>query len=63
MLTQTWCATDMIFCHFRPFDPLNNPKTQNFEEIKKPGDITILHLRTTNDDYMMYGSRDIKHDI
>ena len=49
----------MSFCHFLPFDPPNNPQNQNFEEIKKtPGDI-ILHLCTTNDDHMMYGSGDM----
>ena len=40
-----------------PFDPPNNPKNQNFEKNRKtPGDIIILHLCTTNDDHMMYGS-------
>ena len=39
-----------ILGHFLPFDPLNNPKSQNFEETKKKtGDIMILHLCTTND--------------
>ena len=46
------------FCHFLPFDPPNNPKNQNFEEIKQiAGDIIILHLCTTND-----STWDIKHD-
>ena len=59
MLTQIWNAANIIFCHlgpFFPFDPPNNPKNQNFEKIAKaPGDIITLHLRTTNDDPMMYG--------
>ena len=57
---------DRIFCHFAPllpFYPLNNPKNQNFEKMKKPtGDIIILHLCTINDNHMMDGSWDIKHD-
>ena len=54
-----------FFCYFGPFlpfDPPNNPKNQNFEIKKIPGDIIILHLRTTNDDQMMHGSWDIKCD-
>ena len=40
-----------------------NSENQNFEKIKKiPGDIIILHLCITNDDHIMYGSGDIKHD-
>ena len=43
--------------HFLPFDPSNKLKNQNFEKMKKaPEDIIILHLHTTNDDHMMYGS-------
>ena len=35
----------------------NNPKNQNFEKMKKiPGDVTILDMRTTNDNHMMYDS-------
>ena len=47
---------DRVFCHFLPFDPPKNPKNQNFENEKTPGDIIILHLCTTNDNHMMYGS-------
>ena len=40
--------------HFLPFEPLNNPKSQNFEETKKKtGDIMILHLCAINDNHMM----------
>ena len=47
----------VILGHFLPFDPPNNLKNQNFENMKKlPEDIIILHLHTTNDDHMMYGS-------
>ena len=35
----------------------NNPKNQNFEKMKKiPGDVTILDMRTINDNHMMYDS-------
>ena len=43
--------------HFLLFDPPDNPKNQSFEKTKKtPGYIIILHMCTTNDDHMMYGS-------
>ena len=29
---------------------------------KTPGDIIILHMRTTNDNHMVYGSWDMGHD-
>ena len=46
----------VILGHFLPFYPPNNPKNQNFEEVKKtPGDIIILHKCTINDSHMMYG--------
>ena len=52
-----------FFVIFLPFDPPNKPKKQNFEKIKKgSGDIIILHLCTTHDNHMMYGSWDIEHD-
>ena len=55
-----------VFCHYRPFftfDSANNRKNQDFEKIKiSSGDIINLHLCTTNDDHMMYGSWDIKCD-
>ena len=51
------------FCTiFLPFYPPNNLKNQNFEKWKKYGGIITLHLRTTNDDHMMYGSWDMEHD-
>ena len=66
MLPEIWSATDVIFCHFGLFFALltpNNQKSQNFEKMKKtPGDIIILHLCTRNDNHMMYGSSDIKHN-
>ena len=40
-----------------PLSPPKNLKNQNFEKMNKSGDI-ILHICTTNDDHMMYGSWD-----
>ena len=63
---SSWDTELEFFWHFGPFfpfDPPNNLKNQNFEEIKKkPGDIIILHFCTTNDDHMRNGSWDIEHD-
>ena len=60
-----------IFCHFGLFfallphpHPPNNLENQTFEKMKKkklPGD-TILHMRTINDNHMMYGSWNIECD-
>ena len=47
-----------------PFYPPNNPKNQNFEKMKKaPGDITILHMFTINDNHIMYRSWDTECDV
>ena len=44
----------VILDWFLHFYPLNNPKNQNFEKLKKaPGDIIILHMCTINDNHMM----------
>ena len=49
--------------HFLLFYHPKKQESQNFEKtIKIPGDITILHLCTTNDDHMMYGSWDMEHN-
>ena len=46
-----------------PLYTTHNLKNQNFEKMKKiPGDIITLHLCTTNDNHMMYASRDMEHD-
>ena len=53
----------VILDHFLHFYPPNNSKNQNFEKMKKtPGDIITWHMRTINDNHMIYGSWDIKHD-
>ena len=49
---------------FLPFYSTNNPKNQNFEQMKKtPGDIISLSLRTTNDDVWLlrYGVQQTKN--
>ena len=48
-----------IFC---PFNPLTTWKIKILTLKKAPGDIIILHICTINDNHMMYGSWDIKHD-
>ena len=48
---------------FCPFTLLTTKKKKIFAKIKKtPRDIIILHLCTTNDNHIMYGSSDIKCD-
>ena len=43
--------------------PFYKPKNRNLKKLTKlPGDIIILHKYTISDNYMMYGSRDMKHD-
>ena len=42
---------------FYRFNPSKNPKSQNFEKMKKmTGDIIILHMCTIDDNHMMYNS-------
>ena len=66
MISEIWSTTDRILSYFGPFFfffyplPLNNPKNQNFEKMKKnkkktPGDIIILHKCTINDNHMIFG--------
>ena len=45
----------VILGHLLPFDPCNNPKNQNLKK-KKAQDNIILHLYSTNDNHMTYGS-------
>ena len=67
MVPEIWSVMDTIFCLLRPFFalyPLNNPKNQSFEKLKKiPGDIIILHKCTKNHDHMLYCSLDMAHNI
>ena len=60
---QFFLILETICCPSPPPSPTNNPKNQNFENIKNiPGDIVILHMCTVNENHMIYGSWDIKHD-
>ena len=53
----------VILGHYLPTVPPNNPKNQNFEKIKKKAwRYYHFHLRTTNDNHMMYGSWDMEHN-
>ena len=57
MVPQTWSTTDRIFCHFGldfVLLPPNNPKNQDFTEMKKaPGDIIILQMCSINDNHVI----------
>ena len=58
---------EIIFCHFVLFFaplPYNQPEKSKFwkNEKKKPTDIIILHLSTTEDNHMMYVSWDMEGD-
>ena len=58
-----WAEFFVILDYFLPFYPPNNPKNQNFENMKKlPGDIILLHMRNIDDNHMMYGSWDMECD-
>ena len=47
----------VILGHFLPFYPNNSPENQNLEKMKKEsGDVTILHMCTTNHNHLMYAS-------
>ena len=59
IVSEIWRATDRIFSYFGPFLATLPSKLLDklkFFKMKKiSGDILILHLRTANDDHMMYG--------
>ena len=60
MVPQIWTATDRIICHFRPyfalFTLLITQKIKFWKTEKIPGDISIFHMCTINNDHMMYAS-------
>ena len=62
MIPEIWSESGRIFwVIFWPFSTLTNQKTKNLKLKKKtPGDIIPLHICTINDNYMMYGSWDMK---
>ena len=52
-----------ILGYFLPLYPLNNPKIQNFEKIKKfSGDIIVLHKCTKNHENVLHWSWDMMCD-
>ena len=52
----------VILGHFFHFQPLTTQKIKIWKLKKTPGDITILHICTINDNHMMYGSWDMEYD-
>ena len=59
MVPNMWSAMERILCYFGPFwafTPLATKlENQNFQKMKKtPGDITILYMRTLNNNHMTY---------
>ena len=53
----------VILDNFCPFTPLTTRKIKILKNWKKKsGNIIILHMCTTNENQMMYGSWDMKHD-
>ena len=49
--------------HFFALLPHYWPKKLKFgKNVKKPGDIILVHMCTINEDHMIYGSWDIRHD-
>ena len=56
---QRFLSFWVLFC---PFIPLTKQKIKILKKWKKktPGDIIILHLSTTNDNHIMYGSWDME---
>ena len=69
MVPEIWSVTESLsfWTISLPFYPPNNSENQIFEKMKKkkkktPRDTIILHMYTINDNHVMHGSWDIKHD-
>ena len=56
---QNFLSFWTIFC---PFTPLTTQNIKILKKMKKTPEDIILHKCTINDNHMMYGSWDIKHD-
>ena len=54
----------VILGYFLPFYLKNDPENQNFGKMKNwtPEGIIILHMRSINDNHMMYGSWDMERN-
>ena len=50
LVTHIWSATDIIFCHLRPFFALLRYYWHKKMQ-KTPGDIILLHICTINQDH------------
>ena len=66
MVSEIQSETDRVFLllpFFCSFTPLLTKKLKFGKNVKKiPGDIILLHMCTINEDHMIYGSWDIRHD-
>ena len=69
MIYVSWdmeCNKKCFLSFWVIFFPFTQLKTQKIKILKiwkkKPGDIILLHICTINEDYMMYGSWDIRHN-
>ena len=56
--TECFVILDRFLHSYSPKQP---KKSKFWKMIKMPGDIIILQMCTINDNYMMYGSWDMKH--
>ena len=60
---KVWQNSLSFWAIFCPFTPLTTRKIKILKKKKKmPGDIIILHKCTINDNHVIYGSWDMKHD-
>ena len=65
MVPETWRVTEFLsfWASFCCFNTLTTQKLKLLKKWKKTsGDIFILHKCTINDNHMMYGFWDMKHD-
>ena len=62
MVPEIWSATDIIFCHSRPFFallPLYGPKKSKLKKTKNGKNTwRYYHITKINDSHMTYGSSD-----
>ena len=56
---HTFLSFWAIFC---PFTPLLRPKIKIWKKCKKTAYFILLHMCTINEDHMMYGCWDVRHD-
>ena len=67
MIPEIWNATDKIFLildqflSFNRFPPLNNPKNQNFENLKKTLEISSFYTNVPKIMVIGYTVSEIRH--